>query len=396
MATQPSPPPSRAIQLPEFMPFFWLSAVCVVGIFCADGLLLPAWTWAICCVICFLIWLGSLLIKRGWSSILRKPLLSRLPPIVLAAFFFLGGYCYQAAQITGEPHHVSWYNEKGLVDMNGVITHPPEVHSQFTYLTVKVGAFSAPDLDPNAAYSGDVEGKVLVQVLSGNAYQYGQRLSLRGKLQTPPDGVDFSYRDYLQRKGILSLMAYPQVKIIESQAGSPILAAIYRLKQHSQATLYQIFPSPEAELLSGILLGDDNGLSAELKTAYQISGTAHIIAISGFNITLLAGIITAASNRLLGARKGILVAIILISAYTILVGADAAVVRAAIMGSLGMLGVLVGRRNNGLNILGLTALGMCLLNPQLPWDVGFQLSFMATLGLIIYARPLEFTLARMA
>ena len=389
MASQPSQPPSRAIQLPEFMPIFWLSIACVVGIFCADSLMLPTWVWASSCGFCSLIWLFSLVIKRGWSSLLRRPLLSRIPPIVLAAFLFLGGWCFQAAQITVKPDHVSWYNDKGLVELNGVIILPPEVHSQFTYLTIKVETLSAPEFDPEAEYSGEVQGKVLVQVLSGKTYQYGQHLSLRGKLQAPPDGADFSYRDYLQRKGILSLMAYPQIKIIEAQAGSPILAAIYQLKQNSQATLYQIFPSPEAELLSGILLGDDKGISSELEMAYQASGTAHIIAISGFNITLLAGIITATSNRLLGARKGILLAIFLISAYTILVGAEAAVVRAAIMGSLGMLGVLMGRRNNGLNILGLTALGMCLLNPQLPWDVGFQLSFMATLGLVIYAQPLE-------
>ena len=86
---------------------------------------------------------------------------------------------------------------------------------------------------------------------------------------------------------------------------------------------------------------------------------------------------------------GALTAILGITGYTILVGAEAAVVRAAIMGALGVFGGMFGRRQNGLNSLGLAALLMMFQNPNIPWDVGFQLSAAATLGLVLYAQPLE-------
>jgi len=221
------------------------------------------------------------------------------------------------------------------------------------------------------------------------SHHYGDHISIRGNLQTPPDYGDFSYQDYLARQGIYSLMSYAYVELYEENAGNPILSAIYRLKDHSREVLQQNFPSPESDLLSGILLGDESGLSPQLKSAYQLTGTAHIIAISGFNIAILAGLITSLLNRALGTKWGTLAAILTIGVYTILVGADAAVVRAAIMGIAGAMGTLIGRRQNGLNTLGLAAFVMCIFNPNMPWDISFQLSFFATLGLVIYAPPLQ-------
>jgi competence protein ComEC len=98
---------------------------------------------------------------------------------------------------------------------------------------------------------------------------------------------------------------------------------------------------------------------------------------------------TGVFTRLLGRKWGAVCAIAAISAYTIFVGGDAAVTRAAIMGALGVMGGMFGRRQNGLNSLGLAALVMVLINPNIPWDIGFQLSVAATLGLVLYAQPLE-------
>jgi competence protein ComEC len=90
---------------------------------------------------------------------------------------------------------------------------------------------------------------------------------------------------------------------------------------------------------------------------------------------------------MLGKLKGAATAVIGITIYTILVGGDAAVVRAAIMGGLALLAQQVGRRQDGLTSLGVSSALMALFNPRLPWDVVFQLSFMATLGLVLYAEP---------
>jgi competence protein ComEC len=148
-----------------------------------------------------------------------------------------------------------------------------------------------------------------------------------------------------------------------------------------------MFPDPESSLMAGILLGVDTGLTRKLQDAFKNTGTAHIIAISGFNISIIAGIFFAFFSRFFGERRGAIIAIVVIALYTFIVGADAAVVRAAIMGSLALFAKQVGRRQFALNTLMAVAFMMTLWNPLFVWDVGFQLSFFATLGLILYADP---------
>jgi len=344
-------------------------------------------TWLILLGVSLVLWLVPLTLRRGPNLFTHRPLVSRLPPIVLVVFFLLGAWRLSASKPITSPNQASFYNDKGLVEFVGVIIQPPEVHDTHTSLVVKVEALTP--LESDEPDAGKIKGQVLLQVMPGKDYHYGQRIEVRGKLQTPPDGHDFSYRDYLARRSIHSLISYAHVEVVKEKAGNPILVAIYQLRERSEDTLTAILPSPESDLLMGILLGNDRGLPDTLNDAYQVTGTAHIIAISGFNVALLAGLVTSLLSRALGKRRGTTWAVILLTFYCILVGAEAAVVRATIMGSLGMLGALLGRRNNGLNTLGITVLGMCLVNPNLPWDIGFQLSFMATLGLVLYAQPFE-------
>src|SRR6185369_8160958 len=232
-----------------------------------------------------------------------------------------------------------------------------------------------------------VHGLILVRVPNNQTYQYGDILRLRGKLKTPPENEDFSYRDYLAAQDIHSYMTNGEVTILPDKGGNPVVAALYTFKQRSLDNIYRMFPDPESSLLAGILLGVDTGLTDKLQQAFKNTGTAHIIAISGFNISIIAGIFVTFFSKFLGPRRGALLAILGIVFYTLLVGADAAVVRAAIMGSLALFARQVGRRQFALNTLLAVALLMCLWNPLYIWDVGFQLSFFATLGLILYADP---------
>ena len=111
--------------------------------------------------------------------------------------------------------------------------------------------------------------------------------------------------------------------------------------------------------------------------------------IFGFSIAIIAGLFAAMANRLFGPQRGAVVAILGIAAYTVLVGAGASVVRAAVMGSLALVAQRIGRRALGLNTLSAAIMAMTLLNPLTLWDVGFQLSAAATLGLVLYAEPFE-------
>lgn len=150
----------------------------------------------------------------------------------------------------------------------------------------------------------------------------------------------------------------------------------------------QLLPSPQAELLSGILLGNKKDLPAELKLALRDSSTLHIVVVSGQNLTLLAGLFLNLSG-LFKRRTAILISIGAIIFYTMLTGAQIPVIRAAIMATLAFTGELFGRQRSGVWILLMTAGLMLLVNPLWVTDLSFELSFLATFGVIVLAPILE-------
>ncbi|MBW8012141.1 MAG: DUF4131 domain-containing protein [Chloroflexi bacterium] len=318
------------------------------------------------------------------------PYASSLAPttlfILALSVFFLGAARYQASLPEVNSDFISWYNDTEIETvLVGVVIQPPDVRDSYINLRVKVERLRVADEITHV----EVSGLLLTRVPTDGDWHYGDRVVLRGYLETPPENEEFSYSDYLARSGIYTYMPYGEASLLESGQGNVFFRAIFSLKQHALDLVFRFFPDPEASLMAGILLGVESRIPADVREAFNDTGTAHVIAISGFNITIIAALFLKIFNRWLGGRRGALAAAVGIAIYTILVGADAAVVRAAIMGWLALLARQVGRRQMGLNSLAFTAAIMALQNPHIPWDVGFQLSFSATLGLILYAEPLS-------
>ncbi|MFQ6000577.1 MAG: DNA internalization-related competence protein ComEC/Rec2, partial [Anaerolineae bacterium] len=215
-------------------------------------------------------------------------------------------------------------------------------------------------------------------------YAYGDLLEIEGELETPPEFESFSYKDYLARQGIYTLLRYPQIDSLAQGQGNPLYAALYTLKDRAQATIRALLPEPEASLLSGILLGRDSEIPKDLLDDFNRTQTTHIIVISGFNIAIVAGLLSYIGQRILGRNRSLYFALSGIVLYTLLVGADPPVVRAAIMGGLYIIAIHLGRYSHALISLVVAAFLMTLLNPFTLWDLGFQLSFAATLGLILF------------
>ena len=389
MQRSSDPDKTKRSPLKGFLPFLWLSLAVLCGILLADWLAWPGWIWAVGSGLGLSVLILAKLLPKsiGFTHHLRKwtGADQRLPRMVLVILFFLTAWRYAVYQPKITPEHAAYYNERGRVELTGVVVEDPDQRDTTINLTLEVESLRL--LDENKMQ--EATGLVLVQTSSGGDWAYGDRLVVRGSLQTPSESGDFSYRDYLARKRILSLMAYVQVERTDTDAGNPLKAWLLDLRHSGYMTLTKLFSSPESDLLAGILLGLDEGLSPQLQEAFQRTGTTHIIAISGFNMAILAGLFSGITARLFGRKWGALAAILGITGYTVLVGAEAAVVRAAIMGALGVFGGMFGRRQNGLNSLGLAALLMMFQNPNIPWDVGFQLSAAATLGLVLYAQPME-------
>ncbi len=302
---------------------------------------------------------------------------------LLLLFLSLGSLRYELARPHIDAHHIAWYADRQYaLILTARLVQPAQVRDTYTLLRAEVQSVDTGDeVLP-------VRGLILVRLPGQEFFEYGDLLRLRGKLETPPTGELFSYRDYLARQGIYAYLPNAEVTYLEG-GGNPILRLTFSLRAYSRRLLHHFYPDPEASLLAGILLGDEGGLTESWQRAFKVTGTSHIIAISGFNIAIIVAIFGALFGRLLGPRRGAIVAVIGVVLYTILVGAMASVVRAAIMGTLGILGQLLYRRQVGLNTLAFTAALMACLSPFVLWDVGFQLSFFATLGLILFGGPFQ-------
>lgn len=365
-----------------------LVALCLgwcVGLWVAGQWTLPGW-----------VWVGVSVLASGGIFVLRTDPRSRLPLAVLVALS-LGAVRYQFSLPVYDESFVATYNGSGVVILEGVVWDGPDVRDTHTNVRLRVESLTL--FSDSGPVTRTAHGLALIYApryseerltFTGESeWRYGDRMRVTGLLEAPPEFADFSYRDYLARQGVYSQIRQAHVTFIAARRGNPIGQVLFDFKSQALGVLTQILPEPHAALLSGILLGVESGIPADIKDAFSLTGTSHIVAISGFNIAILAGLFSALANRLLGVNRGALVAIIGIAIYTLLVGAGASVVRAAIMGSLTIVGQRLGRQGAGLNLLAAAVLGMTLLNPLTLWDVGFQLSVAATLGLMLYAEPFQ-------
>ena len=362
------------------LPFFWLSLAFLAGIVLASQVSFRYDIWLILAGVFLLFALRPSRLARY----LRLSNRTYLIIILSLVSFCLGGLRYQLSLPKIDAFHIAWYNDREYdLLVTGTLAEPPDYRDTYTNLRLKVEAVDTG--------SGDlpVKGELLARVFPNETYEYGERLRIRGKLVTPPENEEFSYREYLARQGVHAYMSQSEVTHLPGNGGNPIKRAVYAFKDKALENIYRILPDPEASLLAGILLGVDTGLPKDLQQAFKDTGTAHIIAISGFNIAIIAGLFSTLFSRVFGQTRGSIFAILGIAFYTFLVGAEAAVVRAAIMGGISLTVRQIGRRNDGFNALMLSAVVMSIFNPHIPWDVGFQLSFFATLGLILYAEPFQ-------
>ncbi len=276
----------------------------------------PLWSW-------LAIGLGALLMALLFR---RHPEPRRW--LVLLAFFCLGAARYESAAPTIDPDHVAYYNDAGEVIVTGTVIEEPAVRDQRVQLRLEAQSIvTAEGVRP-------VEGLVLLTTGRYPIQPYGTRLQLQGELSAPADHPQYDIRDRLAREGIFSEMAWSDLEVLGQDDGGPFYKAIYAIKDKARAVIMSQLPEPHAALLTGILLGDDSGLPSKLAEQFRITGMTHIIAISGFNIAILAAILLAISRPFAGPRWSAWVAIIGVIIYTILVGAEPAVVRAAVMAAI--------------------------------------------------------------
>jgi competence protein ComEC len=335
---------------------------------------------------------ASLVTQTPWPLALLGPGLGiaaafsarRWSPLALglvAGLLMLGGmWRYEQARPPSEPGGIAAFNDGPAVRFRALVSDEPDERGQSARIRL-----SAREVWVDGAWEKTSGGVLLRRGLLPR-YRYGDLLEVEGKLETPPVLEDFNYRDYLARQGIGSLADYPRVSLLESGQGNPLLEVVHGVRRRLSDALAVSLPDPEASLAQGILLGRRSALGPSLTTDLNNTSLSHLIAISGYNVTVVAGLVIGSLAWLLGRRKAALAALLAIAAYTILTGASPSVVRAAIMGGLFLTATLVGRPGSALTAIVLAAALMTAQQPLVVHDVSFQLSFAATVGLV-YLSP---------
>lgn len=237
--------------------------------------------------------------------------------------------------------------------------------------------------DRNGAHA--VQGVLQVKTGIRQRYAYGQPLRLRGRLATPPTFTDFSYQEYLARKGVHSLFYSSRVELLPgANQGNPIKQVLYALRARGEGLNNRTLSEPYAALANGILLGIGADIPEDVNDLFNLTGTSHVLIISGANVALIAAVFMGLSQRALGRRRALWPTLGGIAAFALLVGGDPSVLRAAFMGGLYVIATALNRRATALVSLAVACWVMTLSNPLTLWDVGFQLSSGATASLILF------------
>lgn len=272
----------------------------------------------------------------------------------------------------------------------GYIDSEPTQKGSSQEFVLRVRRIQAPDYTIPEV----IDEKILVIADTYPQRVYGEKLSLEGSIKLPKSYDDFDYIAYLAKDQIFTIVFRPEMQIITPQLGFwestriKFFSGIFKLKSVFEEKVGLAVVEPQASFLNGILLGSRQNIPQDLKDDFAKVGVSHILAISGYNIAIIGEVISWVLIFFMRRKVAFWFSLLAIFIFTILTGASASVIRAALMGGLVLLANNSGRIYNSKNALTLVAFLMIFINPLiLRYDIGFQLSFMATLGLL-YISPI--------
>jgi len=262
------------------------------------------------------------------------------------------------------------------VTLTGVVADDPDVRLKNQHLNVQLK---------------DKDITILVLVGRDIEVAYGDEISVRGILAEPENfittsGKEFNYKRYLANQDIYYTIKNANIEIISHNNGSKLKSVLYKIRWAFMKNINKVIPMPESDLANGLILGARGGFDSDTKQEFINTGTIHIIALSGYNVSIVAENVMKVFSLIFSQVVSITFGIIVILLFIIMTGASSTVIRAGIMATIMLLGKMTGRNYLAGRALVIAGLLMVANDPRVLVDMSFQLSFLATGG-VLFVTP---------
>ena len=301
---------------------------------------------------------------------------------IFILFFCLGVLIFNLSDVPAPKFFEQKVGQK--VTLIGLIVDEPSIGENNQKLIVSISREGQSFTETNILLTADLSEDL----------KYGDKINFRGILKKPENfitdsGKDFDYINYLRKDGIFYVMSFPEIKIISSGNGNSVKSFLFSIKNKFLEKINFAIRNPENILMGGLILGEKSSFNEDFKKAFIDTGTIHIVALSGYNITIVSSyfmklFVFLPQNFAIG--MGILVILL----FILMTGGGSTALRAGIMATLALYARASGRNYDVARALLLAGVLMVLFNPfVLVYDVSFQLSFIATLALIFFTPKIE-------
>lgn len=302
-------------------------------------------------------------------------------------FVFLGILHLQIKEEKIYQNPFNIYNNYGKeVVVSGIISGEPLFKGNQLFLEIE-----AEEININN-YQAPLSGKIMVISERESRYRYGDKIKIRGILKRPKIYEKFNFRSYLAQKGIYSIVYYPKITLIErgirKDLLSQIYAAVLEFKFKLRKVLWSFLLPPQRSIMEALILGDKISLSYKLRKELNAAGIRHITAISGMHVVII-GVIVMEFLMTIGLwrKQAFYLTVFLLALFILMIGLPSSALRAGFMICVLLFSKVVGRKSDPFRAILFAATILLFINPLLlRYNIGFQLSFLAVIG-IVYLSP---------
>ncbi len=323
--------------------------------------------------------LSALIFFAGIYFFKRKDIL------ILALFAALGAMLFGCRHNLFPSNHIRNIDVKNASGTEVVIDDVPRESEKRVYFNADVRKVYFKDY---ALENVEGRARVSVEKKMGGNFEYGDVLEIKGSIRQPSPPRNeggFNYGEFLEKKGIYHVIYAKDYNTEKKGEDIKNYFVYYSLKVKKRLLdiIYSSLPRGEAKILDGIMLGNQKAIPDDIYDKFKITGTVHILAVSGMNVGLIALFIFFVLKLFRVKRKAAAaVTMVFVAVFAVITGADASIVRASIMAFVMLTAVIIERDADVMNSLAAAAFIILIFSPSDLFDVSFQLSFLATFGLI--------------